>query len=381
MRFGAMRFDAVRFDAMRLGAMRLGAMQLGATRWIPLLVLALVTGCVSAPPFEYVGPAGSVRALTLERAQEMSALHDLYSQRIRERLPATHDGEVTVWVQERPQVVWFFRPGEEVPAFRAALWNRVHLTDASESLQIEFAHELVHALVDGSWDDFPPILMEGVCDQMSGVVSGRENEVMAERLLLATEGLADRSILLRIHHDEGIGEAPILSGLEVTPVEDPLEVFDRSSFDIDPFFGSDRKGGLYGLGYFVCGRLFERHGIDGTYRLVREAREERQSIARRRIANAAGLDTSLEGWRSALRAELERNLPRIADGLLEGVVESLIGWAWTTGRDVETAIRDARPEIRVSGRETSVALTSLPRFDAVLAKAIPGAGPPETPQP
>jgi hypothetical protein len=332
--------------------------------------LALLTGCVGPPAACAVRPGVRVCAPTREDARDAAAAVERIILELRKKLPGLRETTVEIWLQERPQVVWFVPAASGVGALSNSWTGRIHATANSRHLDAELAHEVVHALLDASWGALPPTLEEGLCDQMASRVASGGAHLRADRLLLAIAAACGPPMRLRVHsQDAGWSEHVIDATFPRAGELDLCDAFTRSSRRVHPFLGSRSRAVWYGVGFVAAGRLLAALGPAGLRELCAATAREGDGDAAEALAAAAGLSAERGSWRAAILAELD-------DAAVVELARLIAPELARTARDVESqrrgdrpldrAVLDARPQFRIVGHALSVDLSSLPEFRAAL---------------
>jgi hypothetical protein len=348
---------------------------------------ALGTGCAFAPPARIETELVTVRAQDPETARRVAELASRWIVELRAELPATHGDRVEVWVQKRPSYWLLAPPAADIVAFHVHATGRIHLGSESTSLQHDLAHELVHALVDERWDDVPPALMEGLCDQMakrrSGAVDEQRRLVHLSRLLFADAALGGRTVSLEIRDARGTRRSLLLHFEDLPAI--PIESVLTAGLDMVGGGSAAReKAPLYGLGYLLMERFFRNEGITRVRRALASGEESPQAALLSAVIDSFELPDEVKEWRGPLQADLARELePHLAliavvghEGLLDCILEherqeSAGGQARALDLGPGTVaerIAHAEPKLRIEGGSTEIALMAVPEFVELLAE-------------
>lgn len=155
-----------------------------------LLLLCLGACLAPAPPIVVNTPYGRVRAESQASAEGVAQMLIQLAPRVQELLPGSQERSIEVWVQERLQVYRYQDRPESVRGFTLLSGEfearRIHLQE-DEPSPWYLSHELVHALIDNSWQTLPGILEEGLADVIAEQLNPKEGtHIRAHRLMNAS---------------------------------------------------------------------------------------------------------------------------------------------------------------------------------------------------
>jgi len=240
-------------------------------------------------------------------------LLDLFLPSLRRRLPGTRDATVEVWVQSGSLVSEKSDAGDVVAVtyrqndlivMREASWGARAAT---------LAHELVHHVLDDSWDPLPHAVEEGLADLMRiESVPSSATSTRAERVLGLYMASASFDVTLQcsrpMFEPVSVSWTAPASG-ESTRPEDVLSLefaeFGRRAASRDQMLA------MRGVGYLVASRIVDRAGVGALHDLcVRAESEGLDLVPTPWLLDAAELPEDLTGWRDAVdeltgRDELE----------------------------------------------------------------------------
>lgn len=265
------------------------------------------------PPARFAGPAGVVRAGTGEEAEEVARMLAGLEPHVAALLPGLRERRIEVWVQPSPHLYAFSSSAyEEADGFWSQSAGRIHLRQSAESLERTLAHELVHSLLDASWERLPGTIEEGLCDWVSAELCPADAPYMrAGRLsaaAFALGGLELELALLLPREEAALGievgyAARVLLHGELGASIDPLSVFRVRAGLSTTRMEAGAKKALYGLAYLVVDRIAERHGIAHLHELcLRAERERLPEVPMAWLLEAAELPADdPSGWARHLR--------------------------------------------------------------------------------
>jgi len=338
-------------------------------------VVVSSASCVAPPSAKVEADHGLVRAPTPEEAERVAGMLDELLPEIRRVLPGTTSPHVEVWLQDELRLFWLMRPSREVVALNYGAWNRIHLLRSSSYLPEDLTHELVHLMLGPDWKSLPPVLVEGLADHVGLVLHPRvASRFRAGRLLRALAALGDVEGRIRFARPLPNGGQQltfrILDGYD-PPVE-PHDVFRSEVQEISPHSRADSKRELYGLGFFVVSRLYDRYGYDGLLRLCRAASDRGEPfVAAGDLAHAAFLWDDGQSWRRAILAELGPDEVRVVAlhhaqvlaGLLAQVAAQEV-----PDLDVERFLTRYRPRFAIEDCSVATRLDREPAVRALLVE-------------
>lgn len=333
---------------------------------------ALLSGCVGPPPVAVEAQHGVVRAESLEQALEISRMLDRLYEDVQRTLPHTREARVDLWIQEHPQLVAFFPATPDVGGFAVRFLDRIHVRDEPLRLASYLAHELVHILLDDSWEALPPALEEGLAEHVSFrlVPDPFEND-RPEKLLHALSAAGQEFwelCELRFARPASNGGVSVhLSSLvSDDPVVEPLRVFDSNRAKVAAFFGPADRSIWYSLGFLAVARLVTRHGYEGLHRLAVEAGEAAEDDARIQLfTRAADLTLDPATWRTAFLEEItEGDLRWYATVTADqwARVTAIVSRPIFPGMDVQEFLSTVRPTLGVRETPVEVPLHRMPAF-------------------
>jgi len=257
-----------------------------------LALAPLCAGCLVSPPAIIETPAGTVRApneeLAAKAAQHVTQVRALLS----EQLPGLRDVQTDVWIQQKAWAgpwVWL-RAGslhaftmEEVGSERP----RIHVP--VDTYEASIVHEMVHALLDKSWDPLPAAIEEGLCDHYAILLSG-DSERRLGRLISVSFGD-------RLSSEDARGDRPSLTAI--------LEA--RQSLELHEH-GGRFASYTYGLGFALVSRIVARRGVSGLHELCRAAADAGlEAVPPGEILDAAGVRADAR-MSELIQGELEEAL-------------------------------------------------------------------------
>lgn len=355
--------------------------------WVPALLLAGFSSCQVLPPEHAAATgAGSVRASSSERAEDVAALFARLEPAVVRLLPEARTRKLDVWVQEHPALYRFAqRAYQDADGFFSEAADRIHLRSAADNLERTLAHELVHAHLRGAWRALPGTLEEGLCDHVSGELCADGRAALrAGRLSCAAFALGGLALELDVQApaDETSGAAR--RGLEARlrlegepPMEvDPLGVFERQAGLSSSRLTTAHKKAYYGLAYLVAERIVGRIGIDGLHELCAAAlRAEETKVATSALLAAAELDHDPAGWKQALLDEFEpgdlRELVRSHPEFLVRTLDEFLA-SPASEEELDQALAGVRARITLAGTTVGVDLLLVPEVRASLAAVARG---------
>jgi hypothetical protein len=326
--------------------------------------------CVSAPPACVTTRSVQVCAESHARASDVAHQLDLRVAELREQIPDLLDIRPEIWLQDRPQIYWFWPMPEEYAAVTHDWTKRIHAKESAPDLIATLTHELIHALLGESWQGLPPTLEEGLCDAVA-IRLNDDRQLRSERLLIAIAAVGEIPLQLRLHAPDGGWHDH-----EVTPVHaltgefELLDTYSRNDGQVSPIHSDAETPFWYGLGFIAMLRLIERHGLDGVHDLVQRAAklDEDDSIAL--FAEASGLDDEPSQWRRAILDEIDADVlgAFAAETGAELGLQAMMRIGLRPGEEsLEERFAAARPELRVKGRDVRFDLMTVPEFADMLA--------------
>lgn len=354
----------------------------------PVLLALVFTACGVAPPRAMVeADFGVVRADTRAEAEAVSRTSIELLPRLRRLVPALREREVEVWVQEQIEV----ERGSPYPSHIAGMADsgsgRVHLRRNDENLELHLAHELVHVLLDESWEPLPGMLEEGVCDLAAAAVADRGGaEHHAKRLVEAAAffGGMDAVVELRLPGEGGRVHRHRIGGLRrirtishrlkmtfdrltERSVAEMLELDDTAVFEMAT---EDDGMGLYGLGYVFAVAIVDRIGFQGLHQLCSRGLDtDREQVDPALILAAAGAGEAGEKLPGIVRELLAGSDPEVLASVLgDGVSEAVAELARERFAGPEHLIRVGEPRLRFSMHRRRVSLGDVESFREGLAE-------------
>lgn len=344
------------------------------SKLVLLVLLLSIVGCrAAAPPRAVESSYGVVRARSAEDANDASLALERLVPRVLATLPGAEERPIEVWLQNE-LMIWQGSPfPDHVAGMAEYEHGRIYLRDEDAELELHLAHELVHLMLGPEWDTLPAVLEEGLCDHVAHeVASDARSSLRVWRLLEAAGafGGIDATLELRLPregerrgrseaHDVrlGVRDRSVVALDQMLALDDSA-VFRRST--------DDAGGGLYGVGYFVIGRIVERHGYEGVLELCRDAqREGKKRVGFEAILAAAELTTDPESLRRAASAALSpHDLPAIAPLCADMLVEALIeiGRPHYPDHRAISFLRSARVSLALSGSRARLPLLASSGF-------------------
>ena len=289
--------------------------------------------CVQPPRVALPTPHGTVRAGDTPSAERLAAMLIDLQPRVRALLPGTRDRSTEVWLgasvlpeemQEHQGVVAL----TELPSGRILIGGEGHGLGSDFLL----AHELVHALMDESWDPLPAIMKEGLCDAIAcRLVPEQGPRVRAMRMFGARFAFGEQQLDLAVTEPSFGGRLGL--GIRVAAPDferrDPLAALAIAGHGIHLHAELQDEDVLYGYGLLLVERTIERAGLDGLHALCMRARDERLPLLPSEwVLWAAGMDAGATSWRTALAealgpAEMQELARQIGDGVAEAIVANL----------------------------------------------------------
>ncbi len=317
---------------------------------------------------------GVVRAATSERAAETSELLADLVPRIAALIPGACPSTVEVWLQ-RELAIYRNEPfPDHVAGMTEYAQGRIYLRDRDAELRLHLAHELVHLMLTNEWDALPAVLEEGLCDYVAfDIASDSRSPLRVWRLLEAggVFGGIDATVEIRApRHDSRRGRMESHSlrlaahGARQATMIDVLEMSDQEVFDRSTEQGGT---GLYGVGYFVVGRIVMRHGYEGLHRLCIAAGGRRIPAAT--VLEAAGLRQDAESLRLEVAAEFSaHDLPDLAPLCAVDLAISLseLGRQLYPKQGAIEFLRSARPSLSLSTSRARLPLIASSTFVSAL---------------
>lgn len=258
-----------------------------------------------------------VRASSVERAEEAARLLEQGRELIEARVPDVRDGGVEVWLQPELRLGFWMgllSPELEFKGITVTVPSlarpRIYLRE--DDYQEGLVHEMVHALLGESWDTLPQAVEEGLCERIEELVI--ESPYTGLWLALAS-GRSELSLRFEYRTPEGgvaysMGQMSFLeeSDGEVDPDVPIVQLLEQEGY---ADLSTAQAGRLYGVGYFIAGRIVARHGIDGLNELcVRAAEAGEATVPSRWLLDAAGIIDGPQ-LQMLLDEELEARLPAL----------------------------------------------------------------------
>jgi hypothetical protein len=297
------------------------------------LVLALLAACAQVPEIALSTEHGVVRAHTPADAAAMADLLERLKPQVLALLPGARDRPTEVWREPALQL-------EAVPEERARDAGVVALTELqSGRIRIGeaggigpdflLAHELVHALMDESWDPLPAIMKEGLCDAIAcRLAPEHAARARALRMFGARFAFGDQALDLAVTEPSfggrlGVGITVSAPGI---PRREPREALELAGHGVRLHGELRDEDVLYGYGLLLVERTIDRIGLAGLHALCLRAREEGRAVLPARwVLWAAALDDSPASWRAALaQAVGPRELVALAAHLEDGLAEAIV---------------------------------------------------------
>ena len=298
------------------------------------LALASLPGCAAPPPIRVDTAAGTVRGADRLEVVRVASRLDTFHREVRRRLPRSRDEHLEVWIEERLDARAFGAAPEGMEGFVDRSRRRIHLRSGGECIEQTLAHELVHALLDGSWAGLPAVIEEGLCEFLAAEIAGGcAVEQRRSGLLAAALYLGDVSAEVLLVHAPRSGpevSATVPARFERAgaPALAPMAALElASSRAPDPAVAAQLEPGHYGLGMWLVERIAGRVGLQGLHALVREAAAEGlDRVPSDRLVALADAGPP-EGWqRRVLGTFDEEDLIRLVGENRRGVLDAAAGW-------------------------------------------------------
>ena len=344
------------------------------------LVAALTlcaAGCVQPPSESVDTPYGVVRADTAEQARDLAEMLTDLRPRVVELLPDAVDRSTEVWLDSGLR-------GSELAGDQsvAALTNvsagRIQLRGDASGIDLDFllAHELVHALMGGTWDPLPAVMKEGLCDALAARLVPRSAPLArALRLFAARFAFGDQALDLSLTE-------PGLGGRWGTRIDiaspgvlrrGPLDALALQGRGIRLHDATEDEDALYGYGLLVVERSVERIGLDGLHLMCVAATEDGAEVVPADwLLWAAGLDTDPATWQRALAEGFGPDeLAALTGHLAEGLADAIVSNCRYRFPDFDAAgfRATAAPTLGLRGGDLEVELDRLPALSAAIDRA------------
>jgi len=359
-----------------------GAGSAGARR-VVFALLMLTAACVQPPRMMIPTPHGNVFADDSQAAQELAEMLIDLQPRVRELLPGDRDRITDVW-RGSALLPEDLRNRQGVVALTELSSGRIVIGGGAFGVGDDFllAHELVHALMDDSWDPLPAVMKEGLCDAIAcRAVPGQAAQVRALRMFSARFAFGEQQLDLAVTEPSfgarlGVPLRVAASDVSRRDPHDALALGGRGVRLHDELHDEDV---LYGYGLLLVERVIERIGIVGLHELCIRARSEGRSLLTLvDVLAAAGLDDSALAWRAALAdavgpAELRALTEQLGERLADAVVTNLrYRYADFSAQEF---LERAGASLRLRGGSTELPLAQLPQLAAQVAAAWDAAPP------
>lgn len=351
--------------------------------------LLALAACAASPPPPVLArvEGGEVRAETPEVAERFARLLSDVRPKIAERVPGLSRGEVEVWVGD-------LRSELELPSWVSGATlslprrdhpRRAYVFDQEDGAGT-LAHELVHALLDETWDALPQVVEEGLCGAVADAVT---HSTVEARRVHSLRSLRAGLVLTLSFAAPRRGELTVQARLPILlPGGKPRERTLAELFALDSqalYRGSPEDAELaYAVGFLVVDELFRRQGVGGLRDLCVRARGEgRKTIPAAWVLAACGApdegrasEPLLWAWIDDLA--LARSDTRRLAGFLEGSRDELAPALAQVARkslalfgEPEVTfsewMRDAHPRIEDHEAGTQIELEDVPGLPAAIA--------------
>ncbi len=296
------------------------------------ILFSMLSGCAAPRPRVFVeSSSGIVRADNEVLARQVGAWLDELLPAVQSCIPYSLELRPEVWVQEKLRLYRNQDLPDEVYGFNASIGNRIHVREDAENLKLTLAHEIVHAVLDPSWETLPGVLEEGLCEWTSlRVVSqGRAGE-RAKRLFQSALYLGELSGKIRVSYQDAFGfslraDSSVTLSTRDEDALPPKEALALSGGFADLVSG-DLSGVHYAFGHWVVSRIERNVSLTGLHRLCQEARERGQElIPVQEILRASRLEVPVSDWQDRVLDEVgDVELCHIAVEIREDLVRGLI---------------------------------------------------------
>ncbi len=354
------------------------------SRNVLLSALALIAfvACAAPPPpaAAIEGRRGTVRAESRFRASQVSAMADALVPRVRGLLPGTRDCKVEVWVVDELTTNIGTSYPQHVAAVSDHANSRVMVRNDDDRLELHLAHELVHVLLDESWDALPGVIEEGICDLVAAILvedGGREHHV--RRLLEAAAfcgGLdavveLDRPTPASSAHERRMSARVRLSidAPPELPIDRALALDDAGVFERAT---GDDGTQVYGLGYLVTACIVSRAGFEGLHdACVASSKSGRPMVPSSALLALSGLENDPTRLRAAIGAMMpEDDLPQFAVLLADQFAEAVVELGHEDWGDVPPSefLQRARPTFRMRPGSAPYSLRRARGFDGAVLR-------------
>jgi len=251
---------------------------------IALALLGLGACLAPAPPIVVNTPFGRVRAESQASADGVAQMLIQLAPRVQELLPGSQERSIEVWVQKRLQVYRYQDRPESVRGFTLLSGEfdarRIHL-QKDEPSPWYLSHELVHALIDSSWQTLPGILEEGLADVIAEQLNPREGtHIRAHRLMnasafsggLRVELIYQESSALSLSPSRSMIRSATLRLIDPVPIHMALQLLGTKRADLHADWDALPES-FYGLAWLIVSRI----GVEPLHALCRRA--EREGLA------------------------------------------------------------------------------------------------------
>ncbi|MEM7234562.1 MAG: hypothetical protein AAF517_20455, partial [Planctomycetota bacterium] len=250
-------------------------------------------------------------------------------------------------------------------------------------------HEMVHAMLDESWDSLPVVVEEGLCEVFSMQEVPSCSQAAWSRLLLGAAGYLSEAegvklrgelrfeyrarrnhkferVMAYTYEPEYVGSLP------------PEEALRQGSEQrrADPTPDATINAYHYGFGAWLVQRIVDRAGYEGLRQLSIDAAASGETLATPSSVLAAARVGGPSTWRSQVLAAMDVEVLATllltapnADAVLNGFADWLLGHCGPGATDEEILTRGAI-EYRFEGAPKPRSLLESPRFRDRMARAL-----------
>lgn len=333
------------------------------------LALALVA-CTGAPTAAVPTPFGMVRAESEAEAREVADMLLFLRPRLHALLPDTVDRPTEVWLDAALRGA---RLGDEhgVAALTNIAAGRIQLRGDETGVSLDFllAHELVHALMGGSWDLLPAVMKEGLCDAVAArLVPDSAPLARALRMFAARFAFGEQALDLAVTE-------PGFGGRWGTHIQiaspgivrrGPLEALALRGRGVSLHDDAQDEDVLYGYGLLLVERTIARMGLEGLHAIcLQAANDGLDGVPESWLLWAAELDADPATWERALAEGVgPRELEALTSHLADALAEAIVGNLRYRFPDFDGAgfLDVARPTLGLRGGDLELELGRLPRL-------------------
>lgn len=350
---------------------------------VALLGLVSPACSISPPPIAVASETGTVRAYEAGSGAALAESMDRLVPEIRAMIPGTKNVPADIWLQRDLRMSRFHSVPDSVNGLTVGN-DRILLRESDERLHETLCHELVHHLLDDSWETLPTVIEEGLCERVSEELASDDPVAFRSRRLataLHGSGKLGGSISIQFAPDDGLQFVASIPFQTESSSEGGMKIID--SLSLRGGYSEISAGNInathYAIGYWIVDRIVRTDDYRALHRLTQRASSEGlRSVPPGWLLAAAGLSSNEQSWYALILEGFgEREVTEFARTV---ATQLAISVARYLHRSLRATVRlppdlgglDLR--LRLAGRHHTIDLLSIDTFRARLARHLASLG-------